>query len=151
MNLPKSQGGLGVKNLEKMNMCLLGKWIFKAASGSGIWNQIVEAKYLRGKSCFQVKNKNTESPCWTDILALRPLVHEGCRWEVGSGTKVRFWEDSWIDGKPLALTYANLYDIVEQHEVSVREVVEGLVPLSFCRILTDEQVQKLYGLIKKNK
>ena len=36
--MPKDQGGLGVIDLEKMNIALLGKWIWKLENEEGIWH-----------------------------------------------------------------------------------------------------------------
>jgi hypothetical protein len=43
--LPEDQGGLGVIDLEKMNIGLLAKWIWKLETSDGIWQNIVRSKY----------------------------------------------------------------------------------------------------------
>jgi hypothetical protein len=46
---PKKKGGLGVKDLRKMNISLLCKWWWKLESGEGLWQEIVRKKYkVRG-------------------------------------------------------------------------------------------------------
>jgi len=39
---PKEKGGLGTKDLRKMNISLLCKWWHKVENGSGIWHDIVQ-------------------------------------------------------------------------------------------------------------
>jgi len=41
---PKEKGGLGTKDLRKMNISLLCKWWQKVENGSGIWHDIVQRK-----------------------------------------------------------------------------------------------------------
>jgi hypothetical protein len=41
---PKEKGGLGTKDLRKMNINLLCKWWHKVENGSGIWHNIVQRK-----------------------------------------------------------------------------------------------------------
>jgi hypothetical protein len=44
--MPKDQGGLGVLDLEKMNIALLPKRLWKLFNEDGIWQQILRKKYL---------------------------------------------------------------------------------------------------------
>jgi len=43
---PKEKGGLGIKELRRMNVNLLYKWWWKVENGTGIWRKIVH-KYLK--------------------------------------------------------------------------------------------------------
>jgi hypothetical protein len=38
---PIDQGGMGVKNIEVHNKCLLSKWLFKLINKDGPWQQIL--------------------------------------------------------------------------------------------------------------
>ncbi|KAL0458901.1 UNVERIFIED_CONTAM: hypothetical protein Slati_0517300 [Sesamum latifolium] len=29
-------------------------------------------------------------------MSAQPIIHAGCHWRVGSGTKIRVWEDPWL-------------------------------------------------------
>jgi hypothetical protein len=42
----KENGGLGVKDIHKMNISLLCKWWWRLESENGLWQDIIEAKYL---------------------------------------------------------------------------------------------------------
>jgi hypothetical protein len=44
---PKNKGGLGIKNLRRMNISLLCKWWWKAKNGEGIWQDIIRKKYMK--------------------------------------------------------------------------------------------------------
>jgi len=43
----KKKGGLGVKNLQKMNASLLCKWWWKLEQKEGLWQEIVKKKYVK--------------------------------------------------------------------------------------------------------
>jgi hypothetical protein len=42
---PKKKGGLGVKDLRKMNISLLCKWWWRIKNGEVLWQEIVRKKY----------------------------------------------------------------------------------------------------------
>jgi len=52
---PKDKGGLGIKDLRKMNISLLCKWWWKAENGTGIWQDIIRKKYLKKGGISQLK------------------------------------------------------------------------------------------------
>jgi hypothetical protein len=42
---------------------------------------------------------------WKGVLRTARVVKMGYRWNVGSGSKIRFWEDLWICSSSLAIQY----------------------------------------------
>jgi len=42
----KAKGGLGIKDISKMNISLLCKWWWKLETGKGLWQELVEKKIL---------------------------------------------------------------------------------------------------------
>jgi hypothetical protein len=54
---PKSQGGLGVLNLEFMNDSLLSKWLWNIETSKGLWQKVIASKYIKGNPLFWL-NKN---------------------------------------------------------------------------------------------
>jgi hypothetical protein len=59
---PKDKGGLGIEVLEIKNQCLLSKWLFKLLNEEGVWNEILQNKYLHSKSLSEVTVKPNDSP-----------------------------------------------------------------------------------------
>lgn len=53
--LPKQQGGLGLINLEKFNIALLAKWIWKLEAEEGLWQDIIRSKYIQNKCLSGIK------------------------------------------------------------------------------------------------
>jgi len=57
----KKKGGLGVKDLEKMNVSLLCKWWWKLENEDDLWQQIVKHKYMLNKIIHEVGYKLNDS------------------------------------------------------------------------------------------
>jgi hypothetical protein len=55
----KKKRGLGIKDIRKMNISLLAKWWWKFDKEDGLWQQIVEFKYLKKDSIHSVKHKQS--------------------------------------------------------------------------------------------
>lgn len=58
----KKQGGLGIKDLKRMNLSLLCKWWWKLEREEGLWQQIISYKYMRDKTIYDVNHKLNDSP-----------------------------------------------------------------------------------------
>ena len=43
--------------------------------------------------------------------------------KIGDGCSTRFWEDTWLGDTPLKSQYPSLYNIVQQKNVSVNNVL----------------------------
>jgi hypothetical protein len=59
--LPKDQGGLGILNLNLMNISLLAKWLWNLFNEDGVWQRILRLKYLSSKTLGQVESKPGDS------------------------------------------------------------------------------------------
>jgi hypothetical protein len=53
----KGLGGLGVLNLDIMNICLLCKWLWKLENEDGDWQDILKKKYLQKETFSQVEDR----------------------------------------------------------------------------------------------
>jgi hypothetical protein len=56
-----------------MNLSLLCKWWWKLEMESGLWQDIINYKYLRRENIFSVKHKQTDSPIWADMLKIKNI------------------------------------------------------------------------------
>jgi len=68
------------------------------------WCRILKEKYLGNMKyvyCIWDNDLPSRSRVWVNIIKNISLFREGVRWLVGEGSKVIFWEDSWLEGKPL--------------------------------------------------
>ena len=103
MCLPKDQGGLGFKDLEKFNLALLAKqgWRLQTNSSS-LFYRVYKAKYFPGCDFIDAKMGKQASYGWRSIMATQNLIKKGVRWQVGDGEKINIWRDKWI---PSPYTY----------------------------------------------
>jgi hypothetical protein len=90
----KKKGGLGIKDLKKMNISLLCKWWWKLDNEKGLWQDIIEYKYLRKDTICTVKHGQNESTIWVDLLKIRNTYLQGRKLKVKNGKKTLFWMDS---------------------------------------------------------
>jgi hypothetical protein len=86
------QGGLGIEVVEIRNRCQLCKWPFKLLNEEGVWQELLENKYLHSKFLAEVTMKPymTTLPFWKRLMKVK---EEFC--EKGSfiiwNSMDRFW------------------------------------------------------------
>lgn len=91
---PISRGGLGVQKTQSMNRALLAKAAWRLHSeGSGLWADIFNHKYPKGKSILEYKKGYFLSPSWRGICDGMALLEKGVLWRVGNGSFIQFWLD----------------------------------------------------------
>jgi hypothetical protein len=86
----QKKGGLSIKDIRKINLSLLCKWLWKHDRENGLWQQIIKYKYLRHDSICSVKHKQTDSPMWADLLKVRNLYLQGRKFVIGNGKNILF-------------------------------------------------------------
>ncbi|GKV28743.1 hypothetical protein SLEP1_g37755 [Rubroshorea leprosula] len=116
----KEEGGLGVRELRKFNLALLGKWWGRLAENrEGLWKRVIIGKYgERGGHWMDwIKEKEgLGSSWWRDVCCIDKLdrervgwLSEGFRLKLGDGKRVSFWWDNWCGVGHLANKYPRLY------------------------------------------
>jgi hypothetical protein len=110
---------------------------FKLLSEDGIWQQILQNKYLQGKTLSQVEAKPSDSPFWKGLMRVKELFFTNGFYKIGDGESVRFWEDIWLVQSSLAHQYLSLYNIVQRKNVLVADVLsQSPLNIGFRRSLT---------------
>ena len=95
---PKSEGGMGFRELEKFNEAMLAKQIWRLASNQdSLFYKFFKAKFFPNGSIFDAKEKNG-SYAWRSILKGREVIMRGMRWRIGDGSAVRIYHDRWLPG-----------------------------------------------------
>jgi hypothetical protein len=89
----KKKGGLGIKNIRKMNLSLLCKWWWKLENEEGLWQDLVKAKYLQNAGVGNVSHKMGDSPVWTDLLKVKPIYLRGRQVIIKNGKHTLFCKD----------------------------------------------------------
>jgi hypothetical protein len=107
---PKQKGGLGIKDLRKMNISLLCKWWWKLEHEEGLWQEIVKKKYKIIRGIAQLQKNPRNSSFWNDWLKVKFLYLSGRTMLVGNGQDTDFWGDSWCGAVPLREKFTDLFE-----------------------------------------
>jgi hypothetical protein len=57
--------------LEIKNQFLLSKWFSKLLSEEGMWQELIQNKYLHSKSLSEVTIKPNDSPFWKGLMKIK--------------------------------------------------------------------------------
>jgi hypothetical protein len=81
----KILGGLEILELEVMNISLLAKCLWKLFNQTGLWQQILEKKYLQHQNLCQSTIKSGDPYFWA-LMDIKPHFFGdvvGCKWGMG--------------------------------------------------------------------
>jgi hypothetical protein len=96
---PKSQGGMGFRDLHAFNLAMIAKqgWNMMTKPNSLV-ARLYKARYFPNSSLFDSKIGNNPSYAWRGIWKARHILMHGCRWSIGRGTSIRVTNDPWLRG-----------------------------------------------------
>jgi hypothetical protein len=118
---PRNQGGLGVRDVGKVNLSLLIKWRWRLIQkDNAFWKEFLCAKYgseIRYKVHWVGSVLgNRASVWWKDMCGID--IRDGVSWfgqnlrrVIGNGLSTRFWRDCWLGNVPLCETFPRLFSI----------------------------------------
>lgn len=92
----KKKKGLGIRNLNLLNMSLLTKWIWKFTLEKNVaWRNYIEVKYGVGEDGWFPKNfrRSHGVGLWKSISKELECFKLNNKLKLGDDTKIRFWED----------------------------------------------------------
>jgi hypothetical protein len=120
---PKEKSGLGVLNLMFPNDALLLKQLSKFYNQEDIpWVKIIWHKYYNGK--VPHATRETGSFWWKDILRLKTLFRTFTKCQIGNGSTICFWDDSW-NGFVISEAYPRLASFAKKKDASVMEIMQA--------------------------
>ncbi|GJX24670.1 uncharacterized protein Tco_0230966 [Tanacetum coccineum] len=94
--LPKFEGGLGVRNLEKFNTALMTTHIWNILMHKeSMWVRWIHAYKLKGRSFWDVPALCNVNWGWRKILQIRDIVRPFVWHRIGNGLNTSFWFDAW--------------------------------------------------------
>ncbi|GAB4847064.1 hypothetical protein Ancab_039814 [Ancistrocladus abbreviatus] len=128
--LPKTVGGLGVKQLHAFNLALLAKWWWKATVDKDtLWARFMAAKY--GSTWLTDRSlADSRLSAWVrDIRGLDLMAPGKPLWLSGNikrcvkdGESTLFWTDWWVGAGTLARRYPRLFSASLDSRMLVSEV-----------------------------
>jgi len=127
--LPKIQGGLGIQNLDVQNRCLLSKWLFKLINEDGLWQKLLQNKYLKDKTIGSCSKKPTDSHFSKGLMNVKDTFMGFGSFKVKDGSQTCFWMDTWLGNQPLKIKFPSLFNIVRRKQTSMASVLAA-VPLN---------------------
>ena len=121
---PKDQGGLGIHDLQVKNSALLGKWLFKLLTSDGVWQMILQCKYIGTKAISHVIWKPGDSHFWGRLMATKKVFFCFGVFKIKDGSEIRFWDDTWLGNTTLRDQYPALYNIVRHKGDTLATVMQ---------------------------
>ncbi|CAL5432957.1 unnamed protein product [Camellia sinensis] len=128
------QGGLGVRRIRDVNLCLLLKWWWRfVTEPESLWYRVLCSKYqFPGGKWFPNPSLNTSSSyIWNGIetagehnQSLSLFFANNLQLKVGNGCRIRFWSDSWCGNVCLKEEFPRLFSLSSQQEGLLKEFVE---------------------------
>ncbi|GAU16278.1 hypothetical protein TSUD_299100 [Trifolium subterraneum] len=105
----KAHPGLGVRQLRKFNLALLGKWCWRMlVDREGLWYRVLVARYGVERGRLRAGGRRGSS-WWREIVRIRDSeggirgawVGKNVSKKVGDRSDTLFWTDPWTDEIPL--------------------------------------------------
>ncbi|KAL0287559.1 UNVERIFIED_CONTAM: hypothetical protein Sradi_7122000 [Sesamum radiatum] len=103
---PKTEGGLGIRNLLVFNQALMLKhlWRIIKRDSTSIWVLWINHYRLQNSTIWTYSGSNG-SWSWKKIMKLTPLLKRGLIYKVGDGHTFKLWQDIWHEQGPLCVSY----------------------------------------------
>ncbi|KAI5334762.1 hypothetical protein L3X38_024895 [Prunus dulcis] len=147
----KEVGGVGIGSLREKNKALRAKWLWRfPIETNAMWHKVIKSKYGLDSNDWDSKLTVTGS-CrnpWQDISKGYNTFLQCCRFSVGNGVKVRFWEDQWLKEGLLRELFPRLFSLSRKKEKCIVDfVIDAATPsnwdFGFRRNLTEAEIAEV--------
>ncbi|KAJ7964039.1 Ribonuclease H [Quillaja saponaria] len=139
--LPKTMGGLGLKDMNQVNLSLLAKLGWRLIRENySLWAKVLQGKYFHDKQFLTTDVKPYNSFTWKSIMKGCEVLKQGIKWRLGNGEDIEFWNDIWLDNFILRELAINLVP-VEHLQWKVSEYIfDGKWKLNILRGLLPDHI-----------
>ncbi|GJW95770.1 RNA-directed DNA polymerase, eukaryota, reverse transcriptase zinc-binding domain protein [Tanacetum coccineum] len=123
---PRSQGGLGLKDLSIWNKAIITKHLWQVAmEKESLWVKWISTEKLKGRSVWVINEEANDSWRWKNILKLKNEVRDHIVMKIGSGEKTKVIYDNWssIGIFHSFITQRDIYDARLDANVVVKDLV----------------------------
>ena len=94
---PKTQGGMGFKDLSLFNDALFAKQTWRLLHDkSSLFYHAFKAKYFPNTSVMEAKIPANSSYAWKSIMKGSNVIKRGAKWRIGSSRSVHIWGENWL-------------------------------------------------------
>jgi hypothetical protein len=97
---------------------------------------LLKKKYLGDSTLRQVNYRNGDSHFWQGLLEGKSLFLSCCKFQIGDGRSVSFWEDNWLGDFTISASFPRLFAISLEPSITVRKAFDnGLDNMRFRRAI----------------
>jgi hypothetical protein len=94
---PKSQGGVGFRDLRVFNQALLARQAWRLIKlPDSLCARLLKAKYYPTGHLLDMAFIQNTSASWQGVMHGLELLKQGAIWRIGSGRSVKLWRDNWL-------------------------------------------------------
>jgi hypothetical protein len=138
----KNNGGLGVRDVNLVNLSLLAKWRWRLLQpGRPLWKEVLVARYgshiLLDADWSRHRKPRLMSNWWKDILAIDIAVPGMCWFsdrlvrKIGDGRATSFWNVKWVGNAPLEVAFPRLFSLSNNKDNVVSDFLNANGEWSF--------------------
>ena len=112
----------------------LGKWLWRfGIEKDALWRQVIEMKYgcVWGVWCTRSVNDPYGVGLWKNISQGWPSFSRHILYDIGDGSRVKFWQDQLCGETSLAVRYSDLFRFCKNKDASVAELMKSSIGVLF--------------------
>lgn len=97
MCTPKSQGGMGFRDVGVFNSVLLAKQVWRlVVDDDSLCSRVLKTKYFPQAHVLDARLDPTPSYVWRSIWGSKALFKEGIVMRVGNASSIKVWHNPWL-------------------------------------------------------
>jgi hypothetical protein len=97
LTMPKSQGGIGFRDLRVFNQALLARQAWRLLHfPNSLCARLLKARYYPSGNLIDTAFIQNQSQTWKGIVHGLELLKKGIVWRIGDGSKVKIFRDNWL-------------------------------------------------------